>query len=185
MEYTPAGGVADGILVGQEIEPPPISGGGYSKLFRLSQGFVFLDFLSLGARPEPDRCTSGSADAAKLSPCPTCLPALPSRYALAVGAQSGGLFASRSRSSPLFCGRVHKHYLLSFAFPCFADSANSLVMKDRVEVCPLSRGMLSGRRGLPSIPIPPITGRLSLFPHSCARQPTSLPYGSPASYEAE
>ena len=69
-------------------------------------------------------------------------------------------------------------------FPFLADSATSLVMKDRVEVCPLSRGMLSGRQGLPSIPIPPITGRPSLFPHSFARQPTSLPYGSPASYEA-
>ena len=63
------------------------------------------------------------------------------------------------------------------AFICFpfkAGSATSLVMNDRVEVCPLSRGMLSGRRGLPSIPIPPITGRLSLFPHSCARQPIQL-----------
>lgn len=40
------------------------------------------------------------------------------------------------------------------------------------------------KTGLPSIPIPPITGGPSLFPHSCARQPTSLPYGSPSSYEA-
>jgi len=50
-------------------------------------------------------------------------------------------------------------------------------MKDHAEVCPLSRGMM-----LPcgAIPVRPITGWHSLFPHSVARTANSLPHGRPA-----
>jgi len=50
-------------------------------------------------------------------------------------------------------------------------------MKDRMEVCPLSRGVMLLRG---STPIRPITGRLSLFPSSLTRNPISSPCGLPS-----
>jgi hypothetical protein len=61
--------------------------------------------------------------------------------------------------------------------PLCPDVGNSgfLVGKDRMEVCPLSRGVI-----LPgsATPIRPITGRLSLSPSSFTRTPIGSPYGS-------
>ncbi len=47
-------------------------------------------------------------------------------------------------------------------------------MKDQMEVCPLSRGVM-----LPygATPINPITGLPSLFPSSLSRRSLGLPYG--------
>jgi hypothetical protein len=54
---------------------------------------------------------------------------------------------------------------------------SSLVKKEHVEVSPFSRGMMSP---CGSIPIRPITGQHSLFPHSSTRTTNSIPYGLPA-----
>src|SRR5246500_6060462 len=59
------------------------------------RGFSCLCFLSLDARLELFRCTSGSAGVARLAPCPICLPSSPSRYALGVGERCGGRPASQ------------------------------------------------------------------------------------------
>ncbi len=50
-------------------------------------------------------------------------------------------------------------------------------MKDPMEVCPLSRGVMSP---LDSTPIRPITGRPSLCPSSLTRNSISSPYGFPS-----
>ena len=50
-------------------------------------------------------------------------------------------------------------------------------MKDLMEVCPLSRGVMLLAS---STPIRPITGRSSLFPSSFTCNPISSPYGSPS-----
>jgi hypothetical protein len=60
---------------------------------------------------------------------------------------------------------------------CFSSLigwSSPLVMKDQMEVCPLSRGIMSP---FGSIPIRPITGRPSLSPSSFTRNSISLPYG--------
>src|SRR6266705_2862672 len=79
---------------------------------------------SLVAQPTPCRCTSGSADVVRLSPCSTCLPVSPSRYAPGADARCGGPWASQWLASPLRRGRAHQHLALygqrtvpSSAFP--------------------------------------------------------------------
>ncbi|MFO6129465.1 hypothetical protein, partial [Pseudomonas aeruginosa] len=62
-------------------------------------------------------------------------------------------------------------------FPLVEGWTSFLVEKDQVEVCPLSRGMMSPYG---STPIRPITGRHSLSPHSFTRTTNSIPYGLPA-----
>jgi hypothetical protein len=75
-----------------------------------------------------------------------------------------------NRTSMVFCFQWFRcrHLLVSFG-----GSSNSLVMKDRMEVCSLSRGViLSGD----ATPVCPITGQLSLFPSSFARHPMGFLY---------
>src|SRR5574341_745769 len=48
-------------------------------------------------------------------------------------------------------------------------------MRHQMEVCPLSRGMMSPEG---ATPLPLVTRRLSLAPSSCTRSPIGLPYGS-------
>jgi len=55
-------------------------------------------------------------------------------------------------------------------------------MKDQVEVCSLSRGVIWSRD---STPIHPITGWPSLFPPSHTRTPIGLSYDSLSSHEEE
>lgn len=50
-------------------------------------------------------------------------------------------------------------------------------MKDLMEVGPLSRGVMSP---IGSIPVRPITERLSLSPSSLTRNPINSPYGLPS-----
>ena len=72
----------------------------------------------------------------------------------------------------------------SFAFICFASCGGlpcSLVIQDLVEVCPFSRGMMLPFPG--SIPIHPITGWPSLFPHSPTHHIIGAPCGALSSYE--
>jgi hypothetical protein len=75
--------------------------------------------------------------------------------------------------------------LCGFTVICFSSLIgwpSSLVMKDPMEVCPLSRGVM-----LPtgSTPIQPVTGWRSLSPSSFTRNLISSPCGLPSLYTGE
>src|SRR6266567_2089356 len=72
------------------------------------QEFSCHRFPSLVERQEPCRYTSGSADVARLAPCPIGRPSLPARYALGVGERFGGWSASQWRTIPPLRLRPHQ-----------------------------------------------------------------------------
>ena len=118
----------------------------------------------------PWRKTNGSASIAALLPCCNGLLYEPSRYAFAAFSHRLQPFSNQLFSSPKPCWTAHT-LSRSFAIPPFKSSVNYLVKRNRMEVCPLSRGMmfqsLSG----------PITGRRSLFPSLLTCISVSSPHG--------
>ena len=84
--------------------------------------------------------------------------------------------ASQMACQSIACvGEPHQQDKLpSSALPPVVGWPNSLVMRDPMEVCPLSRGVMSLRR---ATPIRPITGRPSLSPSSSTRRPIGAPCG--------
>src|SRR5215831_7974908 len=56
---------------------------------------------------------NGSADVAKLAPCPICLPSSPARYALGVGERCAGWSASQWHAIPGLGLRLHQQLALS------------------------------------------------------------------------
>jgi hypothetical protein len=70
-------------------------------------------FPSLVERRELCRCRSGSANVAGLTPCPICVPSLPSRYALGVGERCGLWPASQWRAILPLRVRPHQQLALS------------------------------------------------------------------------
>jgi hypothetical protein len=75
----------------------------------------------------------------------------------------------RSESAPVSVATAVICFLSCGGWP------RSLVMKDQMDVCPLSRGVMLRHR---STPIHPITGWRSLLPSSLSRTPIGLPCGA-------
>src|SRR5271167_4324159 len=87
-----------------------------------------LDFPSPVSRPRLCRKTSGSAAVARFAPCPSGLPVLPLRYALAAFRPDVHIWPSRSVPSVPPCQRTHTWTNpRSFAFPLVEGSTSFLV----------------------------------------------------------
>src|SRR5271169_3602549 len=119
-----------------------------------------LDFPSPVSRPRLCRKTSGSAAVARFAPCPSGLPVLPLRYALAAFRPDVHIWPSRSVPSVPPCQRTHTWTNpRSFAFPLVEGSTSFLVTVDQCWKSARLRGGVET-----ATPIHPITGRPWLFP---------------------
>ncbi|MGF6813059.1 hypothetical protein OKW30_008276 [Paraburkholderia sp. Clong3] len=106
--------------------------------------FSCRDFPSPASRPASCRYASGSADVARIAPCPTGLPGPPWRYATEVVSPLPRWMPSLPGPTSGQRARAHQRPTLpcrapSSAFPRITIDQVSLAMNDRAEVCPLSR----------------------------------------------
>jgi len=144
--------------------------------FLVDSGFFCQCFPSLVERLKLCRCTNGSADVVRLAPCPICVPSLPARYALGVGARCGGWFASQWRTTPP--PRVRPHQPLALSSSALSHEPISQVLSREAPERSQHACAFSDVVGVANATdVPSITERHSLPLSSHTRIAVGRPYG--------